>query len=67
MQPWLHATTRARGTATRTSTGAGSACETRPGPFVLLSLLTTRLHSKRYNILHIIMHAPGAIAHEYND
>ena len=37
--------------------------KTRAGPFVLLSLCTCRLHSKRYNILHIIMHAPDAMAH----
>ena len=51
----------------RTGTGAGSTRETRPGLFVLLSLCTYRLHSMRYNILYIIMHAPGAVAHEYND
>ena len=60
-------TTRARGAATRTGTNAGSARETRPGLFVLLSLCTCRLHSKRYNILNIIMHAPDATAREYND
>ena len=51
----------------RTGTGAGSTRETRPGLFVLLSLCTYRLHSMRYNILYIIMHAPDAMAHEYND
>ena len=67
VQPQLHTTTRARGAASRTSTGACCASETRPGPFVLLSLSTCRLHSMRYNILYIIMHAPDAMAHEYND
>ena len=67
VQPQLHTTTRARGAASRTSTGACCASETRPGPFVLLSLSTCRLHSMRYNILYIIMHAPDAMAREHND
>ena len=39
-----------------------------PGPVCFAELVHMQVaQHMRYNILYIIMHAPGAMAHEYND